>query len=443
MQTLALSWLVLDLSHDDGIAVGVVIALQFLPTLLFGVWGGVLADRFQKRLVLVASSVVQGLMAVVLAALVFTGVVTLWMVFVVAFLFGCGQAFDTPVRMSFPPELVPRELVPNAIGLNSMTFNLARILAPALAGAVIVAFGTGWCFLANGVSFIAVIVALFLIRPREMYAAPPVARAKGQIREGLSYIWHKPVLRANVLLMVVVGLLAFNSPVTLPMLARISFGGNADTYGVMIVFMGIGAVLGSLWVARRVEVSQYVVFVAALVFGGAILFAAASPTLAVLFVGMTAMGVGQMAFSGLSSSLLQLESDPQLRGRVMAAFTIAITGTTPIGAPLIGWINSATSPRIGLALGGIGTLVASAILIGNVGQRVRRRRSQAPTPVVDRGYTRRVIGTWSSSPRISSATAGTGSGSENSVPSVASVGRPVASTTHHDASSAMPFGSVK
>jgi MFS family permease len=440
MQTLALSWLVLDISHNDGFAVGAVVALVFLPTLLFGAWGGVLADRFAKRRVLVISSAFQGFMAVVLAVLVFTGAVTLWMVFVVAFLFGCGQAFDMPVRVSLPPELVPRELVPNAIGLNSMTLNVARIAAPALAGGVIVAAGTGWCFLANGVSFLAVIVALCLIRPAEMYAAPPVARAKGQIREGLRYIWHKPVLRANVGLMVVVGLFAFNSPVTLPMLAKVSFGGNADTYGVMIVFMGIGALSGSLFIARRTEVRQRAVFVAALVYAGALLFVAVSPTLMVLFVAMIGMGIGQMAFAGLSNSLVQLESDPQLRGRVMAAFTIATTGTTPIGAPIIGWVSSTTSPRIGLAMGAIGTAVGSVVLIGNLGHWLRRRRGRAP---MDAGYTRRVIGTWSSSPRISSATAGTGSGSENSVPSVASAGRPVASTTHHDASSAMPFGSVK
>jgi MFS family permease len=435
MQTIALSWLVLDLSHNSGFAIGLVLALQFLPTLLFGAWGGVIADRFDKRMVLVASQGFQAVMAGLLAALALSGVVELWMVYVITFVFGFGQAFDNPARASLAPELVPPELIANAVGLNSMLFNLARMLGPAVAGALIVAIGTGYCFLFNAISFVAVIGALLAMHPGELRRSVPVARGKGQIREGMRYIWHEPILRSNLLLMVVVGTLAVNFPVTFPLLARVTFGGNADTYGVMVVVMGVGALVGSVIVARRVRPTQRFVFFSCLLFGGSMTIAALAPTLGVFFALIVVLGVGQMTLMGANNAIIQLESDPQMRGRVMAAYTIAVLGTTPIGAPLIGWISSVTNPRVGFALGGIATVVAGTVFVADL-RHVRRRRG-------DGAQTRRVVGSWLSSPRVSSATAGTGSGSENKNSSVTSVGRPVASTTHHDASSAMPFGSVK
>ena len=443
MQTVALSWLVLDLSHNSGFAIGMVLALQFLPTLLFGAWGGVIADRFDKRMVLVASQGFQAVMAGLLAGLALSGVITLWMVYVITFIFGFGQAFDNPARASLAPELVPPELVPNAVGLNSMLFNLARILGPAVAGALIVAVGTGYCFLVNAISFLAVIGALLAMHQSELRRSVPVARGKGQIRDGLRYIWHEPVLRANLLLMVVVGTLAVNFPVIFPLLARITFHGNADTYGVMTVVMGVGALIGSLIVARRALATQRFLFVAGLVFGGSMTLAALAPSLGVFFAIIVVLGVGQMMFMGANNSIIQLQSDPQMRGRVMAAYTIAVLGTTPIGGPFIGWVSSVTNPRVGIAIGGIATLVASVVFVGDLRHLARRRRG---TGAGDDGrvpQTRRVVGSPVSSPRVSSATAGTGSGSENNTESVTSAGRPVASTTHHDASNAMPFGSVK
>jgi MFS family permease len=434
MQTVALSWLVLDLSHNSGFAIGLVLALQFLPTLLFGAWGGVIADRFDKRMVLVTSQAFQAVMAGLLAGLALSGVVTLWMVYLITFLFGFGQAFDNPARASLAPELVPPEYVPNAVGLNSMLFNLARIVGPAVAGVLIVLVGTGYCFLINALSFVAVIVALLVMRPDELRRSVPVARGKGQIRAGFRYIWHEPMLRSNLLLMVVVGTLAINFPVIFPLLARVTFHGNADTYGVMTVVMGIGALVGSVIVARRAQATRRLLFVAGLVFGGAMTAAALAPSLGVLFAILLVMGAGQMTFMGANNAMVQLGSDPQMRGRVMAVYTMAVLGTTPVGGPFIGWLSSVTSPRVGIAVGGIATLVASVVFVGDL--RLSRTRESRP-------QVSRVVGRWSTAPAVSSATAGTGSGSENRNESVVSAGRPVASTTHHDASSAMPFGSVK
>lgn len=438
MQVVALSWLVLELSNKSGFAIGLVLALQFLPTLLFGAWGGVIADRFDKRMVLVVSQAFQAMMAGLLAALTISGTISLGMVYVITFFFGFGQAFDNPARASLAPELVPPEDVPNAVGLNAMLFQLARIAGPAVAGALIVVIGTGYCFLFNALSFVAVIVALLVMHTGELRRSVPIARGKGQIREGMRYIWHEPMLRSNLLLMVVVGTLAINFPVILPLLAKVTFDGNADTYSVMTVAIGVGALGGALLVAHRGTAGRKLLFVSGVIFGGGMFAAALAPSIAVFLVLLIVLGFGQMAFMGTNNSMVQLGSDPQMRGRVMAVYTIAVLGTTPIGGPFIGWLSSVTSPRVGFAVGGAATVIASVVFSSNLLIHFRaRRRGEAAEPQVSR-----VVGNWSM-PVASSATAGTGSGSENRNGSVGSVGRPVASTTHHDASNAMPFGSVK
>ncbi len=249
------------------------------------------------------------------------------------------------------------------------------------------------------------------------------------------------MLRSNLLLMVVVGTLAINFPVIMPLLARVTFHGNADTYGAMTVVMGIGALAGSLIVAHRTHATRRLLFVAGLVFGFAMTAVALSPTIGVAYAIILVMGAGQMTFMGANNSMVQLGSDPQMRGRVMAVYTIAVLGTTPIGGPFIGWLSSVTSPRVGMAVGGLATVIASAVFVGDLRLTAHARRAAREaweTPQVSR-----VVGNWSTAPAVSSATAGTGSGSENRNESVVSAGRPVASTTHHDASSAMPFGSVK
>jgi MFS family permease len=227
MQTIALNWLVLHLSHNNGFLMGVAIALQFTPTLLFGVWGGAIADRFDKRTVLLFTQAAMAVVAVLLALVDISGIVQLWMLYVLVFGLGLALAVDNPTRQSFVSELVPADDLPNAIGLSSAIFQLARVLGPALAGVLIVVSGTSLCFVLNSVSFIFIIGALLMMRPDELHRSPPLGREKGQLRDGLQYVWRTAELRWILLLTLVVGTFAINSPVVLPLLAKITFHGNA------------------------------------------------------------------------------------------------------------------------------------------------------------------------------------------------------------------------
>jgi len=372
MQTIALGWLVLQLSHNSGFTIGFVIALGFLPTLLFGVWGGVIADRFDKRLVLIGTQAAMAVIAAVLAAITLAGVVELWMVYAIVVVNGFALAVDNPTRQTFVPEMVPSVELSNAISLNSVLFQLARILGPALAGVLIVAVGTGLCFLFNAISFVAVIGALLAIRPAELYRSAPVPREKGQVREGLRYIWETPELRSTLLMIAIVGTLAINFPVVLPLLAKLTFHGTAETYSWMTIAMGVGAIVGALVVASRARVSGQILVASGLGFGVAICAAAVAPTLR-LFLGLLLLvGAGQIAFIATCNSLLQLRADPAKRGRVMAVYTIALLGSTPIGGPLVGWISEVWGPRWGLAVGGIATVLAVGAF-GTVFVKARRR----------------------------------------------------------------------
>jgi MFS family permease len=371
MQTVALGWLVLELSDNSGVAVGTVIALQFLPTLLLGVWGGVIADRFDKRKVLVCTQVALAVGATVLAVLTFTDAIALWMIYGIVVWNGLALAVDNPTRQSFVPEMVGPSELSNAIGLSSALFQTARILGPALAGVLIVAVGTGVCFLVNAVSFVAVIGALLAMRPSELHRGAPLERAKGQVREGLRYVWRTRELRAALLLTAVVGTLAINSPVVLPLLAKITFDGTAQTYSWMTVAMGAGALVGALLVANRAEARADVLIGSGLGFGLAICAAAMAPSLGVFLGLLLLVGAGQIAFLATCNSLIQLRSDPSMRGRVMAVYSITLLGSTPIGGPLVGWISQEYGPRWGLGIGGVGTTVAVAVF-GTAFVRARR-----------------------------------------------------------------------
>ena len=371
MQTIALGWLVLDLSDKNGLAVGWSVALQFVPTLLFGVWAGTLADRMNKRKLWGYTQFALACIAALLAALDLSGVVQLWMLFVVIFVFGMAFAVDNPTRNALVPELVPPEYLPNAIGLTSATMQGSRVFGPALAGVLIVTVGTGMCFLINAVSYMFVIGALLMMRPSEMRTAP-VAREKGQTMAGLRYMWGDRTLRSTLLVAVVVGTFAINSPVVLPLLAKVTFDGNADVYSWMTIGMGLGAFIGALVYASHPAANLKVVVLGGLGFGVAICTAALSPTLAVFLVLIVFVGGGQTAFLSTTNSLLQLTSDPVMRGRVMAVYAIALLGTTPIGAPTVGWIAEAFGPRWAFAIGGIATLIAVGILALSTA-RARRR----------------------------------------------------------------------
>jgi MFS family permease len=360
MQTVALGWLVLQLTRS-GVAVGVVTALQFLPSLLFGIYGGVVADRFDKRRALVATQSGMALCAAALAGITLAGAVQLWIIYLLTFASGCFTAIDTPVRQAFVSELVPPEGLPNAIALNSAMFNLSRIAGPAAGALVLKAFGVGTCFAFNAGSFIAVIIGLLGMRPAELFRGRPVARAKGQIREGLRYVWRSPVLRPTILVMTVVGTLAFNWTVTLPLLAKFTFHGDAGTYGLMTTLMGTGALLGALSSARATPSARRLA-ASCLAFGVVMTLAAVAPNRMVEYGLIVATGVVSMLFLACANSICQLASTPAMRGRVMSIYALVFLGSTPVGGPLTGWISQQLSPRYGLAVGGLATVAAGLVV---------------------------------------------------------------------------------
>lgn len=361
MQTIALGWLVLKLSHNNGVAVGMLVALQYLPTLLFGVWGGVIADAFDKRRVLIVTQTCMTVVSALLAALVFTDVIQLWMAYVIVVANGLALAVDNPTRQSFVVELVGSEDLSNAVGLTSAMFQTARVVGPALAGVLIVAVGTAVCFLLNAVSFLAVIAALVMLRPGELHRGKPVGRSKGQVREGLGYIWRTRELRAALLATAVIGTLALNTQVVLPLMAKLTFDGNAATYSWMSIAIGAGAMVGALVIASRTEVTPPMFVVAGTLFGAAICAASVAPTLGIFLGLLLVVGAGQISFLAACNTQIQLRSDPQMRGRVMSVYTITLLGSTPIGGPLIGWVCEVWGPRAGFAVGGVATLVAMAV----------------------------------------------------------------------------------
>ena len=363
-QTIALGWLVLDLSDDSGTALGVAFALQFLPSMLLSAYGGVLVDRFDNRKVLLVTQISMGVVATMLGVVVVAGVVELWMVYVLVFLFGVAQSVDNPARLAIISEIVSEEDLANAVALNSTTFQLARVVGPAIAGVVVLAIGIGPCFFLNAASYLALIAALLMMRTDEMYPRDPVPYNKGQVRAGMRYIWHTPELRLIMALSFVVGLLTVNFPVTLPLLARITFDGDIDTYSLFTIAMGIPALFAGLWVAHRSDATERLVFVVGIVLGSAILVSSVAPSIAVFVAVITVAGAAMIVFTSTLTTMTQLRADPQMRGRVMAVFVLAILGTGPIGGPLVGWIAEVTNPRVAFGIGGLAALLATLVFGG-------------------------------------------------------------------------------
>ncbi|MDP9405075.1 MAG: MFS transporter, partial [Actinomycetota bacterium] len=317
MQGVAQAWLVLQLT-GSGTVLGLTTALQFLPILLGGPLAGVVADRVDKRRLLLVTQSVAALLAVALGVLTATGLVTLWMVFALAFAFGCVVAFDNPTRQSFVLEMVGPDDVANAVTLNSVVINAARVVGPAVGGLLIAGVGIAACFLLNGLSYLAVIAALAAMRPAELTRPRSAARGKGQLREGLRYVWATPDLRVPLLVMAVVGTLAYEFHVVLPLLAREAFGGGARTYGIMSSMMGVGAVVGGLATARRSTPTASGLLRAACAFGAVILALAAAPTLGVALAVLVVTGGASIVFIATANATLQLHAAPAMRGRVMA-----------------------------------------------------------------------------------------------------------------------------
>jgi MFS family permease len=365
MQTIALSWLVLRLTGSDT-AVGALFAAQFAPFLLFGVWGGVIADRFNKRKVLVITQTIMGIVAALLAVLTISGAVQLWQLYAFAFLTGSANAFDNPTRQAFVSDMVGPDDLANAIGLNSAIFNVARIFGPAVAGVLIKFVGTGQCFAANAISFIAVIIALLAMRDSELFSVTRVAKAKGQIREGFTYVWHTPVLRSTILVVTVVGTLALNFSTVMPAIAKQTFHGDAGTFGLITTFMGAGSLIGALVTASRGRPTPKLLFGACLGFGVLMTAAAMAPTFRTGLVLFAAMGCVAIAFMATANTTLQLASSAQMRGRVMALYMLVVLGSTPIGGPIVGWISERFGPRYGLGIGGVSTVLAAVVFGGSL-----------------------------------------------------------------------------
>jgi MFS family permease len=375
MQTVAQGLLVLQLT-GSGALLGFVIALQTLPVLLFGPWGGVIADRFPKRSILYVTQSVSGLLGLALGILVATGAVQIWMVYILAICLGLVNTVDNPTRQSFVLEMVGKEALINAVSLNSTEINLARVIGPSIAGALIATLGLAACFIVNGLSYIAVLAVLVAMNASELRPAPRAPRARGQLLEGLRYVWSSPVMRTTLLMMAVIGTFTYEFSVSLPLFAEVTFARGPATYAAMTAAMGFGAVFGGLYTASRSPGSATRLNWAAFFFGLTVLIASIVPSVMLALVALVAVGFFSISFTSVGNATLQLASAAEMRGRVMSLWTMAFLGTTPIGGPLIGWIGEQAGPRWALALGGAAAMAAAGL--GMMALRSRQRLVERP-----------------------------------------------------------------
>lgn len=352
-QRIAQDWLVLDLTDNNGLALGIVTALQFTPVLFLSLWSGLMADRYDKRKMLIAVQVGMGVLAIALAALDLSGVVALWHVYALAFGLGIFGAIDIPVRQSFIHELVGPDDLPNAVSLNSAIFNSARIVGPALAGLVIAAAGTGWVFLGNAASFVAVVTGLLLLDTCKLRTSAPVAKARGQLREGLDYVRMRPDLLVPIALVGVIGCFGLNFQVTMALVAKEVFHAGAGQFGLLSSALAAGSLLGALHSARRTGPPRTrTLLVAALAFGLLEVAVGLAPTFLVMGLLLVPTGFAVLTLTTTANTLVQLGTETFVRGRVMSLYVLVFAGTTPIGAPIIGFVSEHLGPRSGLYLGG-------------------------------------------------------------------------------------------
>jgi MFS family permease len=360
MQMTAQSWLVFTLTHS-ATKIGLIVALQTLPVLLLGPYGGVVADRVDKRKLMIILQSAMGVQAAILAALSLAHVVNYLDVCILAVVLGLNNAFENPSRQSFILEMVGPKDLRNAVSLNSTMNNVARAIGPAVAGIIIASFGEGWCFLINALSFIAVVGSLMFMDLTTLSPSVPTVRSKGQLREGLRYVASTPKLLYPLIMMALVGMLTYEFQVTLPIVAGHVFHGSSEVYGIVTGSMGVGAIIGGLWTASKGKTGTRAMMHAALLFGLFVTFAALSPKLWIELIALALVGFASVSFLSMANSTLQLETDPQMRGRVMALWAVAFMGSTPIGGPLIGWITSLAGARVGLGVGAAACFVAALI----------------------------------------------------------------------------------
>ena len=358
VQVVAEMWLILSLT-GSGVALGVTSALQFLPFLLFGAFGGLLADRFPKRRLLIVTQTLMAAPALVLWGITVSGAVAPWMVWALVFVRGSVNAIDNPTRQSFAIEMVGPDRVVNAVSLNNAIIHSARILGPAGAGILIATLGVGPCFLLNALSFGAMILALRAMNPAELRPAPVASRGRGAVRAALGYVARTPALAIPLGMMAVVGTLGYNFQVILPLLARFSFDGGPATYAALAAAMGVGSVAGALVAGARASVGPRLLIAAAFGFGAVALLAALAPTVPLEVAALIPLGAASVTFAAGINSSLQLAADPAMRGRVMALYSIVFLGSTPIGGPIAGFLSQSIDPRAALVMAGAAGLAAA------------------------------------------------------------------------------------
>ncbi len=377
MQRIAQDWLVLALTHS-GIALGVVTALQFLPILLFSVWGGALADRYRKRVMLMFTQSTMGVLAAVLGGLTLAGVVTVWQIYIFALALGTVTALDTPARQSFVVEMVGPEQLQNAVSLNSANFNLARIVGPAVAGVMIGLFrseivGSGWVFLINAVSYVAVVGSLAAIRVRDLLPAKPVERRRGQQIEGFKYLRTRPDLLAVLGTVLIFGTFGLNFPVLLPLFTTRIFHSGASAYGLLSAIMAVGSLTGALLAAQRGTARIRLVLGGAAAFGVLEAVSAVMPDFTAFALLLLLTGMAGLTVATTANAVMQTSVTPQLRGRVMGVYMLVFMGGTPIGSPLVGWMAGALGVRWTLALCGVATALSAVSAAYALAWRTDRR----------------------------------------------------------------------
>ncbi|WP_328721073.1 MFS transporter [Streptomyces sp. NBC_00247] len=362
MSRITQDWLVLSLTGSAA-AVGITTALQFLPMLLFGLYGGVIADRFPKRKLLLVSQALLGLCGVALATLTLAGLVQVWHVYLIAFLLGMVTVVDNPARQSFVSEMVGPKQLRNAVSLNSANFQSARLIGPAIAGVLITTVGSGWAFMFNGLSFVAPLVGLLMMRTSELHQMVTVPRAKGQLREGLRYVKGRPELIWPIALVGFVGTFGFNFPIWLTAYADEIFHGGAGMYSFFNILMAVGSLIGALLAARRRSSRLRMVVAAGTLFGLLEVAASLSPTVWIFAILLVPIGMLGMTTNISANTSVQMAADPAMRGRVMSLYMMVFAGGTPVGAPIVGWISDTYGPRTGFAVGG-GISLLAALTIG-------------------------------------------------------------------------------
>jgi MFS family permease len=364
---------------DNGVALGALAAAQFGPVLVLGPWAGLVADRSDKRRLLIIVQTIAMAQSFTLAALAFSGHPPVWSIYAVAMVGGITVAFDNPARRAFVVEMVPTDDMHNAVSLNSALMTSARVIGPALAGLLVATVGFGWCFLSDGLSYTAVIAGLWMMRTEELNPSPITPKAKRQVRDGLRYALSVRELWVPLTMMAVVGTLSYNFQTVFPVFAERDLGGNGTTFTLLFSVVSVGALIGALGTARRKTIYIRTVALASLAYGAAMALMTVAPNQLFAFAFGILLGIASIAFLTASTSIVQIEAAPEMRGRVLALQAMLFLGSTPIGGPIVGWVTQQFGARYAIALGAVAALGAGT---WGVVQARKASPSAVPLPAV-------------------------------------------------------------